>query len=146
MEKKNKYYVVRDKALPEVLQKVVEVKRLLEADKNMTVQEAAEQVGLSRSSFYKYKDAVQPFQNMKAGRIITFYTLLKDTPGVLSNILSIFANSGANILTINQTIPTNGCAGVTVTAETSEMHESLEEMMTEITAAEGVLKFEILAA
>ena len=146
MEKKNKYYVVRDKALPEVLQKVVEVKRLLETDKNMTVQEAAEQVGLSRSSFYKYKDAVQPFQNMKAGRIITFYTLLKDTPGVLSNILSIFANSGANILTINQTIPTNGCAGVTVTAETSEMHESLEEMMTEITAAEGVLKFEILAA
>ena len=98
------------------------------------------------SAFYKYKDAVQPFQNMKAGRIITFYTLLKDTPGVLSNILSIFANSGANILTINQTIPTNGCAGVTVTAETSEMHESLEEMMTEITAAEGVLKFEILAA
>jgi len=146
MEKKNKYYVVRDKALPEVLQKVVEVKRLLETDKNMTVQEAAEQVGLSRSSFYKYKDAVQPFQNMKAGRIITFYTLLKDTPGALSNILSIFANSGANILTINQTIPTNGCAGVTVTAETSEMHESLEEMMTEITAAEGVLKFEILAA
>ena len=146
MEKKNKYYVVRDKALPEVLQKVVEVKRLLEADKNLTVQEAAEQVGLSRSSFYKYKDAVQPFQNMKAGRIITFYTLLKDTPGALSNILSIFANSGANILTINQTIPTNGCAGVTVTAETSEMHESLEEMMTEITAAEGVLKFEILAA
>ena len=99
-----------------------------------------------RSAFYKYKDAVQPFQNMKAGRIITFYTLLKDTPGALSNILSIFANSGANILTINQTIPTNGCAGVTVTAETSEMHESLEEMMTEITAAEGVLKFEILAA
>ena len=83
---------------------------------------------------------------MKAGRIITFYTLLKDTPGALSNILSIFANSGANILTINQTIPTNGCAGVTVIAETSEMHESLEEMMTEITAAEGVLKFEILAA
>ena len=60
MEKKNKYYVVRDKALPEVLQKVVEVKRLLEADKNMTVQEAAEQVGLSRSSFYKYKDDIFP--------------------------------------------------------------------------------------
>ena len=145
MEKKNKYYVVRDKALPEVLQKVVEVKRLLEADKNMTVQEAAEQVGLSRSSFYKYKDAVQPFQNMKAGRIITFYTLLKDTPGVLSNILSIFANSGANILTINQTIPTNGCAGVTISAETSDMVEGLEELMARASSAEGVLKFEIMA-
>ena len=143
---KKKYFVVRERAVPEVLLKVVQAKRLLDSGRAQTVQDAAEQTGISRSSFYKYKDAVQPFQNMKAGRIITFYTLLKDTPGALSNILSIFANSGANILTINQTIPTNGCAGVTVTAETSEMHESLEEMMTEITAAEGVLKFEILAA
>ena len=83
-------------------------------------------VGISRSAFYKYKDAVQPFQDMKAGHIITFYALLKDNPGVLSNFLSIFANSGANILTINQTIPTNGCAGVTISAETSEMVEDLE--------------------
>ena len=145
MEKKNKYYVVRDKALPEVLQKVVEVKRLLEADKNMTVQEAAEQVGLSRSSFYKYKDAVQPFQNMKAGRIITFYTLLKDTPGVLSNILSIFANSGANILTINQTIPTNGCAAVTISAETSGLAEPLEKLIADVAAVDGVVRVEVLA-
>ena len=133
-----KFYIVAADALPEVFLRVAEARRMLQVGE-------ADTVG-SRSAFYKYKDAVQPFQNMKAGRIITFYTLLKDTPGVLSNILSIFANSGANILTINQTIPTNGCAGVTVTAETSEMHESLEEMMTEITAAEGVLKFEILAA
>ena len=146
MEHSPKYYIVEAAALPEIFQKVAEAKRMLHAGEVSTAGEAARQVGISRSAFYKYKDAVQPFQNMKAGRIITFYTLLKDTPGVLSNILSIFANSGANILTINQTIPTNGCAGVTVTAETSEMHESLEEMMTEITAAEGVLKFEILAA
>ena len=141
-----KYFIVEANALPEIFRKVAEAKRLLETGEAETVHQATGMTGISRSAFYKYKDAVQPFQNMKAGRIITFYTLLKDTPGVLSNILSIFANSGANILTINQTIPTNGCAGVTVTAETSEMHESLEEMMTEITAAEGVLKFEILAA
>ncbi len=141
-----KFYIVAADALPEVFLRVAEARRMLQVGEADTVGEAACKAGISRSAFYKYKDAVQPFQNMKAGRIITFYTLLKDTPGVLSNILSIFANSGANILTINQTIPTNGCAGVTVTAETSEMHESLEEMMTEITAAEGVLKFEILAA
>ena len=109
------------------------------------VGEAAKQVGISRSAFYKYKDAVQPFQNMHAGRIITFYALLKDIPGVLSNYLSIFANSGANILTINQTIPTNGCAGVTISAETSEMVDALEELMARAASAEGVLKFEILA-
>ena len=141
-----KYYVVKKKAVPEVLIKVVETKRLLATRRGMTIQEATEEIGISRSSFYKYKDAVQPFQDMKAGRIITFYALLKDNPGVLSNYLSIFANSGANILTINQTIPTNGCAGVTISAETRDMVEDLESMMTRISAAEGVLKFEVQAA
>ena len=140
-----KYYVVKKKAVPEVLIKVVETKRLLATRRGMTIQEATEEIGISRSSFYKYKDAVQPFQDMKAGRIITFYALLKDNPGVLSNYLSIFANSGANILTINQTIPTNGCAGVTISAETSDMKEGLDEMMAGISAAFGVLKFEVLA-
>lgn len=80
MEKKNKYYVVRDKALPEVLQKVVEVKRLLEADKNLTVQEAAEQVGLSRSSFYKYKDDILPFSDNTRGKTVTLVTQMMDEP------------------------------------------------------------------
>ena len=144
MEKK-KYYLVSAEALPEVFIKVAEAKRMLQVGEADTVGEAAKQVGISRSAFYKYKDAVQPFQNMRAGHIITFYALLKDIPGVLSNYLSIFANSGANILTINQTIPTNGCAGVTISAETSDMVEGLEELMARASSAEGVLKFEIMA-
>ena len=144
MEKK-KYYLVSAEALPEVFIKVVEAKRMLQVGEADTVGEAARLVGISRSAFYKYKDAVQPFQNMRAGHIITFYALLKDIPGVLSNYLSIFAGSGANILTINQTIPTNGCAGVTISAETSEMVDGLEELMSRAAAAQGVLKFEILA-
>lgn len=103
-------------------------------------------VGISRSAFYKYRDAVRPFNDMKTGRIITFYTMLKNNPGVLSNVLSIFAGSGANILTINQSIPTNGCAAVTISAETSEMQESIEEMMARALALEGVVRFDILAA
>ena len=113
MEKK-KYFIVSADALPEVFVKVAEAKRMLQVGEAGTVGQAAAMVGISRSAFYKYKDAVQPFQNMKAGHIITLYALLRDNPGVLSNYLSIFAASGANILTINQTIPTNGCAGVTV--------------------------------
>ena len=144
MEKK-KYYLVSAEALPEVFIKVAEAKRMLQVGEADTVGEAARLVGISRSAFYKYKDAVQPFQNMRAGHIITFYALLKDIPGVLSNYLSIFAGSGANILTINQTIPTNGCAGVTISAETSEMVDRLEELMSRAAAAQGVLKFEILA-
>ena len=110
-----------------------------------TVGAATRQVGISRSAFYKYKDAVQPFNDMKAGHIITFYAMLRDTTGVLSNVLSIFATSGANILTINQSIPTNGCAAVTISAETSEMTSMLDELISRVSAADGVVKFEILA-
>ena len=144
MEKKQ-YFIVSADALPEVFSRVAEAKRLLQVGEVRTIGEAAKAVGISRSAFYKYKDAVQPFQNMKAGHILTFYALLKDNPGVLSNFLSIFADSGANILTINQTIPTNGCAGVTISAETSDMGESIDATVERIRSAPGVLKFEILA-
>jgi len=140
-----RYYIVSEEALPEIFIKVAEAKRMLQVGEARTVGDAAMAVGISRSAFYKYKDAVQPFQDLKAGQILTFYALLKDNPGVLSHYLSIFAGSGANILTINQSIPTNGCAGVTISAETSEMTENLDDMITRISAAYGVLKFEILA-
>ena len=140
---KQKFYLVAADALPEVFLRVAEAKRMLQVGEAATVGDAARQVGISRSAFYKYKDAVQPFQNMHAGHIITFYALLKDNPGVLSNYLSIFANSGANILTINQTIPTNGCAGVTISAETGDMSEELDDLMTRAAAAEGVRRFTV---
>ena len=107
MSGKTKFYIVAADALPEIFIKVAEAKRMLQTGECATVGGATREVGISRSAFYKYKDAVQPFNNMKAGRIITFYAMLKDNPGVLSNILSIFASSGANILTINQRNPTN---------------------------------------
>ena len=144
MEKK-RYFIVSADALPEVFVKVAEAKRMLQVGEVSTVGQAAAAVGISRSAFYKYKDAVQPFQNMKAGHIITLYALLKDNPGVLSGYLSIFAASGANILTINQPIPTNGCAGVTVSIESSDMTVPLEEMISRLTTAAGVLRFEIMA-
>ena len=139
------YYLVAAEALPEIFLKVAEAKRMMQTGEVSTVGAATRAVGISRSAFYKYKDAVQPFNNMKAGRIITFYTMLKDSPGVLSNVLSIFAGSGANILTINQSIPTNGCAAVTVSAETSDMEQTLEELMALVTSVDGVVKFDILA-
>ena len=140
-----RYFIVSADALPEVFVKVAEAKRMLQVGEVSTVGQAAAAVGISRSAFYKYKDAVQPFQNMKAGHIITLYALLKDNPGVLSGYLSIFAASGANILTINQTIPTNGCAGVTVSIESSDMTVPMKEMISRLTTAAGVLRFEIMA-
>ena len=105
-----KYYIVEAKALPEVFLKVAEAKWLLETGEATTVNEAARATGISRSAFYKYRDAIAPFQNLMAGRILTFQFILRDVTGLLSSILTIFAQFGANILTINQTIPTNGCA------------------------------------
>ena len=140
-----KFYLVSAEALPEIFIKVAEAKRMLQSGEVRTAGDAARAVGISRSAFYKYRDAVRPFNDMKTGRIITFYALLKDNPGVLSNVLSIFAGSGANILTINQSIPTNGCAAVTISAETSDMRESLEELIASAAETVGVVKFEILA-
>ena len=145
MGTKTKFYIVAADALPEIFIRVAEAKRMLQTGEADTVGAATRQVGISRSAFYKYKDAVQPFNNMKAGHIITFYAMLKDNPGVLSTILSIFAASGANILTINQSIPTNGCAAVTVSAETSDMTISLEELMAQAAAVPDTVRFEILA-
>ena len=110
-----------------------------------TVGAATKMVGISRSAFYKYKDAVQPFNDMKAEHIITFYAMLKDNAGILSRVLSVFAASGANILTINQSIPTNGCAAVTISAETSEMAQSLEQLLSDVGSLDGVVRLEILA-
>ena len=140
-----KYYIVAADALPEIFVKVAEAKRMMQTGEVETVGEATKRAGISRSAFYKYKDSVQPFNDMKAEHIITFYAMLKDTSGVLSRVLSIFATSGANILTINQSIPTNGCAAVTISAETSDMEESLEQLLSDVAALDGVVKFEILA-
>ena len=141
-----KYYIVSAEALPEVFIKVAEARRMLQVGEAATVGEAARMVGISRSAFYKYKDSVQPFNDMKSEHIITFYAMLKDTAGVLSRVLSVFATSGANILTINQSIPTNGCAAVTISAETSGLAETLEKLMADVAAVDGVVRVEVLAA
>ena len=145
MGKAIKYYIVAAEALPEIFVKVAEAKRMMQTGEAATVGAATRLAGISRSAFYKYKDSVQPFNDMKAEHIITFYAMLKDTAGVLSSLLAVFAASGANILTINQSFPTNGCAAVTISAETSRMEESLEQLMADAAALDGVVKFEILA-
>jgi len=145
MAKTVKYYIVAADALPEIFLKVAEAKRMMQTGEVETVGEATRRVGISRSAFYKYKDSVQPFNDMKAEHIITFYGMLKDTAGVLSRVLSVFASSGANILTINQSIPTNGCAALTISAETSEMEESLEQLLADVAGLDDVIKFEVLA-
>ena len=145
MGKPPKYFIVEATALPVIFRKVAEAKRLLELGEAETVHQATEMVGISRSAFYKYKDAVRPFNDMLHGRIVTFQVRLRDEPGVLSSVLNSFALSGANILTINQGIPTEGCALVTIGAETSGLQIPAEELLSRTTDLKGVLRCEILA-
>ena len=141
----NKRYIVDETILPEAILKTAQTKELLAKNPGLTINEAVKQIGLSRSAFYKYKDFVSPFQDMSRGHLVTFNLELLDRQGVLSSVLAIFAENGANILTINQSIPTNGCAAVTISAETSDMRESLEELIASAAETAGVVKFEILA-
>ena len=140
-----KYYIVEASALPEVFLKVAEAKRLLSTGEAATVNEATKLTGISRSAFYKYRDAVLPFQNMMVGRIITFQLLLQDEKGILSTLLNLFAEVNANITTINSIVPTNGTAVVTISAETMDLTISLEDLLHSISEKRGVVKAEILA-
>ena len=140
-----KYYIIESSALPEVFLKVAEAKRLLDTGEASTVNDATRQSGISRSAFYKYRDSILPFQNLMAGRIITFQLTLHDETGNLSSLLTIFAQWGANILTINQAIPSGGRAMVTVSAETGNLGCSLEEFTRRLGESTGVVKAEVVA-
>lgn len=145
MKQKPSYYIVRADVLPEVCRKVAEAKRLLETGEVQTINDATVRTGISRSAYYKYHDAVRPIQDMLAGRILTFQMTLCDFAGLLSSILTIFAQKGANILTINQTIPTGGHAAVTISAETSAMTAPVEELLSAVRETVGVVRAELLA-
>ena len=145
MAKQPKYYIIEASALPEIFLKVAEAKRLLTTGEVSTVNDAAKRMNISRSAFYKYRDAILPFQNMTKGRIITFQLMLHDEPGVLSSLLMVYAKRNANVLTINSIIPTNGHALVTISAELTDVEVSLEDMLHELGGTPGVIKADIIA-
>ena len=141
----DKYYVVTKKAVPEVLLKVVEAKRLLESGRMPTIQDAVEAVGISRSSFYKYKDDIFPFHDTLQGRTITFSLQMDDEPGLLSDVLRIIADFGANILTIHQSIPINGVASLSISVQVLQDTKDISGMMEELEMKTGVHNVKILA-
>lgn len=145
MSNNNKYFVVKQKAIPEVLLKVVEANRLLEGEKVMTVQEATDQVGISRSSYYKYKDDIFPFHENARGKTITFVVQMEDEPGLLSDVLKIVADCNANILTIHQSIPINGIASLTLSVEVLITTGDVSKMVEDIENKKGIHYLKIIA-
>lgn len=143
-EDKKKYFVVRERAVPEVLLKVVQAKRLLDSGKVQTVQEAADRIGISRSSFYKYKDDIFPFHEQARGKTITFIIQMDDEPGLLSIVLQTIARFHGNILTIHQSIPINGVATLTLSVDILPGEGDAEAIVDEIERQGGVHYLKIL--
>ncbi len=136
--------IVNATILPDVFTKVLEVKKIMNLGEAKNVSEAAKLVGLSRSAFYKYKDHVFPFSDMQG--IVTLFFELEDIPGVLSDILSVLANAGCNILTINQNIPINGLANLTISLQTDEAVCDTNELLERLRAGNDKIKnIELLA-
>ena len=140
-----KYYIIKKSALPEVLLKVIAAKKLLETDKVETVQEATDAVGISRSSFYKYKDDIFPFHENTKGRNITLLLQMQDQPGLLSCVLNKIADFGANILTINQAIPVNEIALITICIEILPSAQDFSILVEGIKKLSGVQSLKFLA-
>jgi len=142
--KKDKYFIIKDDALPYAMQKVLEAKRLLEENEVNTVKEAAEKVGISRSVYYKYQNAIHPFFEQEKEQTITVTFDLVNTPGILSNVLNVIADFKINILTINMTIPINNIAHITLTLETHKDSRDIHELFEQILTIKGVRKYRII--
>ena len=141
----SRYYVVKEQAVPEVLLKVVQAKKLIDSGKAVSVNEAAEAVGISRSSFYKYKEDIFEFHDHAQGTTITLTFQMEDEPGILSDVLKVIAEFGANILTIHQSIPINGVASLSLSVQVLETTRDISEMLETMGMHRGVRNVKILA-
>ncbi len=139
------YYLVDKNVLPEVFLKVIDVKQKLNVGESASVNEAVRKVGLSRSAYYKYKDSVMPFYETTNGKKVTLLITVENFQGILSSILNIVASSRANILTINQNIPINGLADISISLETASMFGSLEDLLSDINKLAGVRSCKVLS-
>lgn len=132
------YYLIRRSHLPEVMRKTVEVMELLSRNRDMSIQTATQMIDISRSAFYKYKDIVRPFYSSDVGRIITLSLTLDHVAGVLSEVLNRLSQLQANILTINQAIPLQGVANVTVSLDTQHIRSDVDSLLKSLRDLHGV--------
>lgn len=144
MSEHTEYYIVRARAVPEVLQKVVEANKLLASGRARTVNEAAEMAGISRSSYYKFKDDIEEFHDSMMGTTLTLSCEIDDETGLLADLLGVIAGCGANILTIHQSIPISGVAALSLSLQVTENTEDVGKMIGRLESLRGVHKVKII--
>nr|WP_145163056.1 ACT domain-containing protein [Paenibacillus terrae] len=141
---KERYYLVREDILPEAVVKTMQVKQLLAAGDAKTVHEAVEQVGLSRSAFYKYKDGIHLINQLERERIVTISIDMEHRAGMLSKVLSTVAGYGGNVLTIHQSIPLQGMANVVISVEVTRLGDELGDMLEGVRDVAGVKRANLI--
>ncbi len=124
--------------LPDIILRTLKAKRLLQTGEATSVSQAVHKAGLSRTAFYKYRDAVLPYDEETAGRTITVHLTLRHIPGVISRVLDGFTRAGANILTVSQTIPSGGVANASVSARIDQLLVPVGDFLHTLEAIDGV--------
>lgn len=143
-KKESGYYLVKEDILPSAIKKTIKVKEMLRRQEGMTINDAVSQMGLSRSAYYKYKDFVLPFYEASINKIVSVSFMLDNKQGVLSNVLNMISEDKGNVLTINQGIPLQGVAVVTISIETKNMTIDLEALLDKLRMIHGVRRLEII--
>jgi chorismate mutase len=141
---RDRYYLIREDILPEGVLKTVQAKELLARGEVKTIHEAVEQVGLSRSAFYKYKDGIHPLSKLERDRIVTISMDLEHRSGILSKVLAMIADLEGNVLTIHQSIPLQGMANVVISVETSTMVDGIQDLLSQLHNQKGVKRAVII--
>ncbi|MGE5417417.1 MAG: ACT domain-containing protein [Acidobacteriota bacterium] len=144
MSRDRKFYLVCEEILPEAILKTAQAKELLAQGQVQDVAEAVRLAGVARSTFYKYRDGVFPLLDTKNMKIVNLSLTLRHRPGVLSHVLNCVASQKGNVLTINQNLPLQGAANVTLSVDVEDMEIGLDELLREITGVEGVVKSELI--
>lgn len=144
MKKNTKFYLVEESILPEAIRKTIKTKQLLRMNDELTINDAVKQLGLSRSAFYKYRDSIFPFYEATKNKIISLSILVEDKPGALSRVLNSIAEDGGSIITINQGIPMQGIAHITLSVDTKIINIDLEAMLDKLRMLEGTKRIEVL--
>lgn len=139
------YFVIDKRVLPDVYEKVVNAKKLLKEGKVKEVTEATRIVGISRSVYYKYKDYIYEFSESPQGKKATFNIMIIDGKGVLSTILNFISSKGGNILTINQGIPLNGYAYISLTIDMTALEGDITTLINGIAKLDKIEKVEFIA-
>ena len=139
-----KFYLVREDILPEAIKKTIKVKEYLKHNQKKTINEAVNMMDLSRSAYYKYKDYVFPFHDVTQGKVVTISIFMLNRPGELAQVLNIVAESNGDILTINQGIPLQGIADVSISIETKGMTTPIDDLIKKLENLSGVSKVDVI--